>query len=83
MVRGAATVHRGLNKPGYVFRVRVWDQALNPDNDPEILLLRAGLQVFTAAVDGGLNKAGYVVPGMGDAGDRAFGTIWTDQNGNS
>ena len=32
------------------------------------------LQVFTAIIDEGLNDAGYIVPGLGDAGDRAFGT---------
>lgn len=30
--------------------------------------------VFTAAIDERLNEQGYVVPGMGDAGDRLFGT---------
>jgi uracil phosphoribosyltransferase len=30
--------------------------------------------IITAAVDPGLNKFGYIVPGLGDAGDRYFGT---------
>ena len=30
--------------------------------------------VFTAAVDAKLNDHGYIVPGLGDAGDRLFGT---------
>ena len=30
--------------------------------------------VFTAAVDPGLNEKAYIVPGLGDAGDRYFGT---------
>ncbi|WP_422366672.1 uracil phosphoribosyltransferase [Pelagibius sp.] len=30
--------------------------------------------VFTAAVDDHLNEKGYIVPGLGDAGDRIFGT---------
>jgi uracil phosphoribosyltransferase len=30
--------------------------------------------VFTAAVDARLNDHGYIVPGLGDAGDRLFGT---------
>ena len=30
--------------------------------------------IFTAAVDRGLDAAGYIVPGLGDAGDRLFGT---------
>ncbi len=30
--------------------------------------------VFTAAVDEYLNEKGYIVPGLGDAGDRMYGT---------
>ena len=30
--------------------------------------------VYTAAVDRQLNEHGYIVPGLGDAGDRTFGT---------
>jgi len=30
--------------------------------------------VFTGALDEGLNDHGYIVPGLGDAGDRLFGT---------
>ena len=30
--------------------------------------------VFTAAVDEKLNEHGYIVPGLGDAGDRLYGT---------
>jgi uracil phosphoribosyltransferase len=30
--------------------------------------------VFTAAVDRGLNQQGYIMPGLGDAGDRIYGT---------
>ena len=32
------------------------------------------LPMFTAAIDRGLNKIGYILPGLGDAGDRLFGT---------
>lgn len=30
--------------------------------------------IVTAALDEGLNEKGYIVPGLGDAGDRMFGT---------
>ena len=33
-----------------------------------------GLEIYTAIIDEGLNSKGYIVPGLGDAGDRAFGT---------
>ena len=32
------------------------------------------LTIYTATIDEGLNSRGYIVPGLGDAGDRAFGT---------
>jgi uracil phosphoribosyltransferase len=30
--------------------------------------------IFTASLDEKLNECGYIVPGLGDAGDRIFGT---------
>jgi uracil phosphoribosyltransferase len=32
------------------------------------------VRVFTAAIDDHLNDHGYIVPGLGDAGDRMYGT---------
>jgi uracil phosphoribosyltransferase len=32
------------------------------------------VQIFTAAIDRELNDHGYILPGLGDAGDRIFGT---------
>jgi uracil phosphoribosyltransferase len=32
------------------------------------------VQIVTAAVDRGLNENGFIVPGLGDAGDRLYGT---------
>lgn len=32
------------------------------------------VEIITAAVDEGINEKGYIVPGMGDAGDRIFNT---------
>jgi uracil phosphoribosyltransferase len=33
------------------------------------------IDIFTAALDEKLNEHAYIVPGLGDAGDRIFGTI--------
>ena len=33
------------------------------------------VKVYCAAVDEKLNEIGYIVPGLGDAGDRIFGTL--------
>ena len=32
------------------------------------------VQIYTASLDEKLNEVGYIVPGLGDAGDRIFGT---------
>jgi uracil phosphoribosyltransferase len=32
------------------------------------------VEIFLAALDDGLNEQGYIMPGLGDAGDRLFGT---------
>lgn len=32
------------------------------------------VEIYTAAVDEGLNEKGYILPGVGDAGDRIYGT---------
>lgn len=32
------------------------------------------VDIYTAAIDEQLNEHGYIVPGLGDAGDRLFGT---------
>ncbi|RPA59828.1 uracil phosphoribosyltransferase [Aerococcus agrisoli] len=33
------------------------------------------VDIFTAALDEKLNEDGYILPGLGDAGDRLFGTL--------
>jgi len=32
------------------------------------------VELYTAAVDSHLNENGYIIPGLGDAGDKIFGT---------
>ncbi len=33
------------------------------------------IEIFTAAIDQSLNENGYILPGLGDAGDRIFNTV--------
>lgn len=33
------------------------------------------VNIITCAIDSVLNEKGYIVPGLGDAGDRIFGTL--------
>ena len=35
----------------------------------------AEVKVYTAALDEKLNEKGYIVPGLGDAGDRMYGIV--------
>lgn len=32
------------------------------------------IELYTAAIDRCLNEKGYILPGLGDAGDKIFGT---------
>ena len=32
------------------------------------------IEVYTASIDSHLNENGYIIPGLGDAGDKIFGT---------
>jgi len=34
-----------------------------------------GMKMYTAIIDPEVNEKGFIVPGLGDAGDRAFGTL--------
>ncbi|MBT9529474.1 MAG: uracil phosphoribosyltransferase, partial [Pseudomonas sp.] len=34
--------------------------------------------IFTASIDQCLNEHGYIIPGLGDAGDKIFGTKQKD-----
>jgi uracil phosphoribosyltransferase len=45
-----------------------------PEGVRAMLAAHPQVPVFTAALDRELNKNGYILPGLGDAGDRIFGT---------
>ena len=38
------------------------------EKDPDV-------HIYTCAIDDHLNEAAYIVPGLGDAGDRIYGTL--------
>jgi uracil phosphoribosyltransferase len=46
-----------------------------PEGIDRVLHEHPDLQVYAVAVDERLNDHGYIVPGLGDAGDRIFGTL--------
>ena len=45
-----------------------------PEGINAMYRLHPDVQIFTAAIDRELNDHGYILPGLGDAGDRIFGT---------
>lgn len=56
-----------------VRRVRLVSLVAAPEGIRHLRRHYPGLPIFTAAVDRKLNEKGYILPGLGDAGDRLFG----------
>ena len=46
-----------------------------PEGVAKVNALHPDVEIFTASLERGLNKKGYILPGVGDAGDRLFDTI--------
>ena len=45
-----------------------------PEGIEKFISAHPDVPIFTAAIDSHLNDKGYIVPGLGDAGDRMYGT---------
>jgi len=45
-----------------------------PEGLKALEALHPDIEVYTASIDSHLNESGYIVPGLGDAGDKIFGT---------
>jgi len=45
-----------------------------PEGIAAVQAAHPDIEIYTAAVDDHLNEKGYILPGLGDAGDRIFGT---------
>lgn len=45
-----------------------------PEGIKKLQEVHPDVEIYTSAVDEHLNEKGYIVPGLGDAGDRIFGT---------
>jgi len=46
-----------------------------PEGIARLERLHPGARIVTAAIDEGLDSHAYIVPGLGDFGDRLFGTF--------
>ena len=47
----------------------------SPEGVEKIRYEHPDVKIFAAALDRELNIKGYILPGLGDAGDRTFGTL--------
>jgi uracil phosphoribosyltransferase len=54
-------------------RVRLVNLVAAPEGIRRVRQSYPKLPIFTAAIDRQLNDKGYILPGLGDAGDRLFG----------
>lgn len=54
--------------------IRVCSILAAPEGIKALLKAHKDIELYVCAVDQKLNKNGYIVPGLGDAGDRIFGT---------
>ena len=46
-----------------------------PEGIERVLAADGDVQLYTCAIDDGLDANAYILPGLGDAGDRIFGTV--------
>jgi uracil phosphoribosyltransferase len=55
-------------------RIRFLSIVAAPEGVRSMLAAHPDVPIFTAALDRELDHQGYILPGLGDAGDRLFGT---------
>jgi uracil phosphoribosyltransferase len=71
---GAAAV-RAVHEWG-VTRIKFLAILAAPEGIGVLKNLSPDIEIYVCAVDERLNDQGYIVPGLGDAGDRMFNTRW-------
>lgn len=54
--------------------IRLMNLVAAPEGIEAVQTAHPDIDIYVAAVDEGLNESAYIVPGLGDAGDRIFGT---------
>ncbi|MDI9731291.1 uracil phosphoribosyltransferase [Acinetobacter baumannii] len=58
--------------------IRVMVLVAAPEGIAKVEAAHPDIQLYTASIDNGLNEHGYIVPGLGDAGDKIFGSVQKD-----
>jgi len=75
LATGNSTAHAvQLVKDAGASSVRLLAIIAAPEGIENIQRSHPDVQIVVAAIDRGLNERGYIVPGLGDAGDRLYGT---------
>jgi uracil phosphoribosyltransferase len=75
LATGNSTVHAvRVVKDAGATSVRLISIIAAPEGIKNIQDQYPDVQIVVAAIDRGLNELGYIVPGLGDAGDRLYGT---------
>jgi uracil phosphoribosyltransferase len=64
----------GLLKAAGATRIKGLFLVAAPEGLRALEAAHPDVEVYTAAIDARLNDKGYILPGLGDAGDRIFGT---------
>ncbi len=72
---GSAVAAMNLLAELRVEHVRMVNLVAAPEGIRHVRAHYPDLPIFTAAVDRKLNEKGYILPGLGDAGDRLFGVV--------
>lgn len=62
-----------LKEDGYT-NIRLMCLVASPQGVKTVNELHPDVEIFLASLDEGLNERNYILPGLGDAGDRIFGT---------
>jgi len=71
---GSAVAALDLLKEQGARNIRLVNLVASPQGIRAVRRKYASIPIFTAAIDETLNERGFIVPGLGDAGDRLFGT---------
>jgi uracil phosphoribosyltransferase len=71
---GSATAAIGVLKHWGATRIKLINLIAAPEGVRAVQDAHPDVPVYTAALDRQLNDKGYIMPGLGDAGDRQFGT---------
>jgi uracil phosphoribosyltransferase len=71
---GSATAAISFLKKKRAERIRFVSLVAAPEGVRKLTRAHPDVKIFTAVLDRRLNDRGYILPGLGDAGDRTFGT---------